>query len=127
MKKNTADRGNTLADAREFTERAAKAGLALMKADRFMRGWSGAMDMVITEIRVRRDRADPEQIMIMIKLWNGTREFVAWSSGPDVPSAIQSAVNRFENATLKLQDDKFSAINKDLDEAAEIGQPSPED
>lgn len=97
--------GNTMAEARAWAKRVHSYGIALLKLDRLTdpelrRG------AVITSIKVLKPTAERSDWLVVVKGREGGRNVVGFHSALDPSEAVRVAIEKFDNRSMKLREDK---------------------
>lgn len=65
-------------------------------------------ELDITEIRVKKPKADGEGVMIIVKATEEGQTFVGFHSADSAGEALKGALERVQNRTLKWREDHYN-------------------
>ena len=90
----------------DLHKRAERYGFSLMKLDRLMGDRRRAGQMRMTEIRVKKPRPGGAEYLVVVKGEVKGKRVVGFASALDPSDAIRLAIEKVDNATMKVRPDK---------------------
>lgn len=97
--------GNPVAEARLWERMVHKYGIAVMKLERLMQAENGK-GVLMREIRVQARGPRHEEFLVVVKGIEGSRRVVGFHVASSPAEAVRGAVERYDNQTLKLREDR---------------------
>jgi len=90
----------------DLHKRAQRYGFSLMKLDRLMGDGRRSKQMRMTEIRVKKPREGASEYLVVVKGTVDGKAVVGFASALDPSDAIRLAIEKVDNATMRVKPDR---------------------